>query len=162
MILLLKYKTKGFTLYIQCQNQQHSTQVTTLSNKTEMCSTSLTATKHKQCFSGFKKKRVFSLSCKYCGKLGAETSVREMWKAIHRMAGIVRSDQIRSVLICSRVPILESDGRSVIVDIEKASEFENRFRAVHSGDNLEEEGLRRPNETLKQQMHKLDVNEHTT
>lgn len=89
---------------------------------------------------------------KYCRKLGAETSVREVWKAVHRIAGIVRS---------SRVPISESDGRSVIVDKKKASEFDYKFRTVHSGDNLEE-GLRRRKETLKQQMHKLEGNEDNT
>lgn len=60
---------------------------------------------------------------RYCGKLGAESSVREVWRAVHHMAGISQSRQ---------VPILEDRVVPIISDVEKANVFENQFRSVRS------------------------------
>ena len=87
---------------------------------------------------------------RYCGGLGIETSIGEIWRAVHRMTGVVRK---------RKMPVLEEEGVVATSDVEKAKLCEDKFKAVHSGTNIGEEGIRKRNETLRQHISKLEINE---
>lgn len=82
--------------------------------------------------------------------MGAETSVGEVWSAVRRMSGVVRG---------RRMPVLEEGATVATSDIQKASMCVQKFQAVHSGVNIGEEGIRRRNEMLLNQMFKLEVSQ---
>jgi len=86
---------------------------------------------------------------RYCGKLGAETAVTEIWRAVHRKTGSNRK---------RKMPVLEEEGLFATSDLDKAKLCENNFRAVHSGANIGEAGMRKRNEILEQNRYKLEIN----
>ena len=77
---------------------------------------------------------------RYCGTLGVDTSVGEIWAAVHRMSGVRRK---------RKMPVLEEKGVIAKSDIEKAQMCESKFKDVHRGVNIGEEGIRKRNETLR-------------
>lgn len=88
---------------------------------------------------------------RYCGKLGVEATVAEMWCSVHHMSGILRKNNM---------PVLDEEGKVFTSDLEKAKLCEAKFKSVHSGVNLGEEGVRKRNETLRRHVYKIEVNEN--
>lgn len=86
---------------------------------------------------------------KYCSKLGVETSVVEVWSAVHRMAGVCRRRLI---------PVLVENGVEAFSDSQKANMLARKFQEIHCGDNIGEEGIRERNKTLRNQEYKCEVN----
>lgn len=83
---------------------------------------------------------------RYCGKLGAETAVADIWWTVHRMSGSN---------IKKKMPVLEEEGLVATHDLDKAKLCENNFRVVHSGANIGEAGIRKRKEKLEQNRDKL-------
>ena len=81
-----------------------------------------------------------------------DTSVGEIWAAVHCM----------SVVRKRKMPVLEEKGVIAKSDIEKAEMCESKFKDVHRGANIGEEGIRKRNETLRQHVSKLGVHDDNT
>ena len=86
----------------------------------------------------------------YCGRLGEDTTLGEVWAVIRRMAGVVKGRSI---------PVLEEGGVVATNDSQKASMCVKKFQEVHSGVNIGEEGIVIRNEVIRNQMYKLEVNQ---
>lgn len=75
-----------------------------------------------------------------------ETSLSEVWSAVHRMAGVCRY---------STIPVIEDKGVEALTNGQKANVSAKRFGKVHCGDNIGERGIRERNKTLNGQEHKF-------
>ena len=71
---------------------------------------------------------------KFCGTLGPETPVRQLWSAVRKMAGVYKS---RSM------PVLQKGVSVAVSNKEKADMFVERFQAVHSSGSLGVERCRK-------------------
>lgn len=86
---------------------------------------------------------------KFCGTLGSETTVKQVWNMIHCMAGINRGFSI---------PVLVEGGREVVSNKDKADLLVRSFQQVHSDKNVGRDGLIRRELMLKQEGYKLNKN----
>ena len=74
----------------------------------------------------------------FCGTIGAETKVGDVWGMIRKMGGVRRE---------WGYPVLSEGGEVAINDKEKAGLMARAFAGVHSSDSLTEEGRRGREET---------------
>ena len=83
---------------------------------------------------------------RFCGTLGPETPVGDLWSAVHRMAGRYRK---------RAVPVLVAGGVEAVTNLEKANILVDAFRAVHSSEGLGEENIKKRRELLAGNQCKL-------
>ena len=83
----------------------------------------------------------------FCGTLGPETPVKQVWARIHRMSGKV---------VKATMPVLKSRDAEAVSAIEKASMCVKVFQEVHNSKSLGEEGLRNREEVLRVEGWKLN------
>ena len=74
----------------------------------------------------------------FCGTIGRETKVGDVWGMIRKMGGIRRE---------WGYPVLSQGGEVAVTDKEKARLMVRAFAGVHSSDSLSEEGKRGREET---------------
>lgn len=86
---------------------------------------------------------------KFCGTLGSETTVKQVWNLIHRMAGINSGFSI---------PVLVEGCREVVSNEDKADLLVRSFQQVHSDRNVGGDGSIRRELMLEQEGHKLNKN----
>ena len=83
---------------------------------------------------------------RFCGTLGPETPVGDLWSAVHWMAGRYRK---------RAVPVLVAGGVEAVTNLEKANILVDAFRAVHSSEGLGEENIKKRRELLAGNQCKL-------
>ncbi len=86
---------------------------------------------------------------RFCGTLGIDTTIKQVWSMIHQMAGINRG---------SSIPVLVEGGREVVSNRDKADLSVRNFQQVHCAANVSQEGQLRREAMLEQEGHKLEMN----
>ena len=76
---------------------------------------------------------------RFCGTLGPETPVRQLWSAGWKMSGVYKSRSI---------PVLQTGEPVAVSNIEKADMFVEGFQAVHSSGSLGGERCRKRAELM--------------
>lgn len=86
---------------------------------------------------------------KFCGTIGVETTVGQLWGMVHKMTGINRS---------RTMPVLVQGEVESVSCKEKANLLVKTYQRVHSSNNVSREGQLRRGQMLEQEGYKLRAN----